>query len=200
MNVLLRSSCVRRQNSNFNCFHLYSWWLTILLLDQVTISLDHNTHVSTKFSIQGFMQIYINIKRFDFVSKFILSFFHWNYDKIPNFINWITKFLVVFICPSVCLSTCWPKPCRHRWHRESQSHPQNIMYDKRVVRGSNYSHIHMQAVSETISKTLNLFSLYLTRQMKKKYINSQTKNSLNYFRSIFTHMNIFWHTFHPIQK
>ncbi|XP_055322463.1 radial spoke head protein 3 homolog B isoform X2 [Sitodiplosis mosellana] len=29
--------------------------------------------------------------------------------------------------------------------RESQSHPQNIMYDKRVVRGSNYSHIHMQA-------------------------------------------------------
>lgn len=37
---------------------------------------------------------------------------------------------------------------------ESQSQPQNIMYDKRVVRGSNYSHIHMQAVSEDISKFL----------------------------------------------
>lgn len=35
--------------------------------------------------------------------------------------------------------------------RESLSQPQNIMYDKRVVRGSNYSHIHMQAVSSTKS-------------------------------------------------
>lgn len=48
-----------------------------------------------------------------------------------------------------CLSVCRP----NNWlHRESHPQPQNIMYDKRVVRGSNYSHIHMQAVSEYISK------------------------------------------------
>lgn len=34
--------------------------------------------------------------------------------------------------------------------RESLSQPQNIMYDKRVVRGSNYSHMHMQAVSSHV--------------------------------------------------
>lgn len=33
------------------------------------------------------------------------------------------------------------------YRREQQSQPQNIMYDKRVVRGSNYSHMHMQPVS-----------------------------------------------------
>lgn len=44
------------------------------------------------------------------------------------------------------------------------------MYDKRVVRGSNYSHIHMQAVSEAIFKTLN-FSILNLNQMKKKTTN-----------------------------
>lgn len=41
--------------------------------------------------------------------------------------------------------------------RESLSQPQNIMYDKRVVRGSNYSHMHMQPVSSDTS----LFNEYL---------------------------------------
>lgn len=32
-------------------------------------------------------------------------------------------------------------------NRGTQSQPQNIMYDKRVIRGSNYSQPHMQVVS-----------------------------------------------------
>lgn len=40
---------------------------------------------------------------------------------------------------------------RAHTRRESLSQPQNIMYDKRVVRGSNYSHMHMQAVSSAMS-------------------------------------------------
>ncbi|XP_031620238.1 radial spoke head protein 3 homolog B isoform X1 [Contarinia nasturtii] len=58
---------------------------------------------------------------------------------------------------------------------ESPSQPQNIMYDKRVVRGSNYSHIHMQAGDiDAMSKE----SEAERRQLLRKRYSNRSKRSV----------------------
>lgn len=42
--------------------------------------------------------------------------------------------------------------------RDTQAQPQNIMYDKRVVRGSNYSQAHLVSIRHITAEIMNRFT------------------------------------------
>lgn len=96
-------------------------------------------HISLLFGLHSFCK---NTHRYTHTHTYIWVLWH-RRSNCPCLMNFNNEIFLLFSdrrYNNFSLFSCL-------LHRESLSQPQNIMYDKRVVRGSNYSQAHMQAVS-----------------------------------------------------